>query len=74
MVRFLNLATGFMLDCNGKGNVYTMRDSGGNYQNWIVKSISNGCILENVATGRILDSNSEGKVFTSKAKNRSFQI
>jgi Ricin-type beta-trefoil lectin domain len=58
-----NLATGFCLDSNADGDVYTLEcTDDNNFQLWTVGS--GFSTLENFATGRCLDSNADGDVYT----------
>ena len=71
---FTDLATGFVLDSNFSGAVYTMPWNGGNYQKWVVRPSDYGTVtLQDVATGRCLDSNTSGAVYTLPCNGGSFQ-
>ncbi|CAO5186246.1 putative xylanase [Frankia sp. AiPs1] len=72
---FVNLATGFCLDSNSKGEVYTLGCNGGPYQGWSLGSTAfNGVVtLRDQATGRCLDSNADRKVYTLGCNDGSYQ-
>jgi serine/threonine-protein kinase len=70
---FKNLATGFCLDSNSEGEVYTMGCNGGSYQKWINIGTPDTVIYEDLATGFCLDSNSEGEVYTMGCNGGSYQ-
>ena len=70
---FRNLATGFVLDSNTAGQVYTSTANGGAYQKWLIAGSDFGSsTVRNVATGRCLDSSST-RVYTSWCNGGSFQ-
>ena len=70
---FKNLATGFCLDSNSNGQVYTMQCNGGSYQKWINIGTPDTVIYKNLATGFCLDSNSNGQVYTMQCNGGSYQ-
>ncbi len=71
---FQNLATGFVLDSNFRGDVYAIPGNGGPYQKWRVVPTSYGAVtVQNVATGRCLDSNTSRQVYTLNCNGGSFQ-
>ena len=74
VVTFQNLATGFVLDSNPWGDVYTLTGNGGRYQKWVVTPSDYGTVtLRNDATWRCLDSNTNGDVYTLWCNGGSFQ-
>ena len=60
-----DLATSFVLDSNGLGNVYTGGPNGGSYQNWIFS----GQLIQDVATSMYLGTDSTGKIFTTASSS-----
>jgi len=70
---YQNLATGFCLDSNANGQVYTLGCNGGSYQKWVVTSNGATRIFKNLATGFCLDSNANGQVYTLGCNGGSYQ-
>jgi Ricin-type beta-trefoil lectin domain len=70
---YKNLATGYCLDSNTAGQVYTLGCNGGSFQKWTVIRSGSNRILKNVATGYCLDSNTAGQVYTLGCNGGSFQ-
>jgi len=70
-----NRATGYVLDSNGNGNVYTSSYNGGNFQKWKFyrSGSTNVYFVQNVGTNRVLDSNGEGHVYTSGYNGGNYQ-
>ena len=66
---YVNVSTGFCLDSNGDGAVYTLGCNSGNYQHWELQ----GLRLVDVATGKCLDSNGEGKVYAIGCNGGNYQ-
>jgi hypothetical protein len=69
---YKNLATGFCLDSNKKGQAYTHGCNGGGFQKWNVAGTS-VVTFKNVATGLCLDSNTRRLVYTKGCNGGSFQ-
>lgn len=67
-------ATGLVLDANSKGEVYTLKWNGGDFQKWVFENIGDGFYkIIHKPTGRVLDSNAEGKVYTHAWNGGDFQ-
>jgi serine/threonine-protein kinase len=66
---YQDVATGFCLDSNGNGSVYTQPCNRGSYQNWQ----NQGQTLVDVATGFCLDSNGNGSVYTQPCNRGNYQ-
>ncbi|TQS44010.1 RICIN domain-containing protein [Cryptosporangium phraense] len=71
---YTNLATGFCLDSNGQGRVYTLGCNGGSFQKWILHRVDGGYTLRNLATGFCLDSNTEGRAYTLGCNGGNYQV
>ena len=70
----MNVATGFCLDSNGSGDVYTLGCNGGNYQHWLKQGVGGGAVqFKNVSTGFCLDSNANRDVYTLGCNGGSYQ-
>ena len=68
-------ATGFNLDSNAAGQVYTLPGNGGAYQKWVFRPTGDGhsFYLVDDATGFFLDSNYNGDVYTLPGNRGAFQ-
>ncbi|WP_018352641.1 RICIN domain-containing protein [Longispora albida] len=71
--RYVNGATGYCLDGDYAGRVYTMGCNGGNYQNWYVIDHGTSQELVSAQTGRCLDSNAVGNVYTLPCNGTAYQ-
>lgn len=69
---YKNLATGYCLDSNAGGRVYTLWCNRGSFQKWNVTG-ANTVTLRNLATGRCLDSNAARQVYTLGCNGGSYQ-
>jgi serine/threonine-protein kinase len=72
---FQDVATGFCLDSNTSGNLYTQPCNGGSFQKWTVTTggIGGSVRLQDLATGRCLDSNTSGNGYTLPCNGGNFQ-
>ena len=69
-----NVATGFCLDSDTNGSVYTLDCNRGNFQNWNrTPPAAKEQQLRSVATGFCLDSNTDGEVYTLACNGGNFQ-
>ena len=68
-------ATGFNLDSNAAGQVYTLPGNGGAYQKWVFRPTGDGhsFYLVDDATGFFLDSNYNGDVYTLPGNGGPYQ-
>ena len=71
---YRDLATGFCLDSNGEGRVYTLGCNGGSFQKWVLRSADGGVTLHNLATGFCLDINTQGRVYTLSCNGGNYQV
>jgi GDSL-like Lipase/Acylhydrolase family/Ricin-type beta-trefoil lectin domain len=71
-----DVATGFCLDSNDNGAVYTLRCNGGNYQRWLLQPVAGSASEYNVVdaqTALCLDSNTSGRIYTLPCNGGNYQ-
>lgn len=70
-----NLGTGYCLDSNEAGHVYSLRCNGTDYQKWVVIQPAPGSaiLLQNLETRRCLQQNSSG-LYSTQEQDRNSRV